>query len=58
MGAVEHLPGHGFARFEVEGGSQGQGDVGIHLHGSALTPDTLQAGDVMIFKILHIYVIA
>jgi len=57
-GAVDHLPGDRLARFQVEGGSQGEGMLGVDLHGAALTADALQAGRVMIFEMVaHIYAI-
>jgi len=50
MGAVEHLPGDRLTWFQVQGGCQRQGDVGVNLHGAALSADALQAGGVMIFE--------
>jgi hypothetical protein len=57
MRAIEHLPGHGFARFQVQGGSQRKRDIGINLHAAALATDALQASGVAILA-AHIYVIA
>ena len=58
VGAVDHLPGDGLAGFQVEGRSQGQGDVGVDLHGAALAADALQEGGVMFFEGGHIYAIS
>jgi len=55
MGVVDHLPGNRLAGLQVEGGSQGEGDVGLNLHGAALATDALQAGRVVIFEPGHIY---
>jgi hypothetical protein len=56
MGAVGHLPGDGLPGFQVQGGSQGEREVGIDLHGATLAADALQAGGVVILE-AHIYAI-
>jgi len=49
VGAVEHFPGDGLAGFQIESRSQGQGDVGIDLHGATVAADALQTSGVVIF---------
>jgi hypothetical protein len=56
MGAVDHLPGDGLPGFQVQGGSQGEREVGIDLHGATLAADALQAGGVVILE-AYIYAI-
>jgi len=57
VGAVDHLPSNRLACLQVEGGSQGEGEVVVDLHGTALAADALQADRVVIFKAGYIYVI-
>jgi hypothetical protein len=57
MGAVDHLPGNGLARLQVQGGGQRERDIGINLHSAASATDALQAGGV-VSLVAHIYVIA
>jgi hypothetical protein len=57
MSAIDHLPGDGLARLQVQSGSQRKRDVGINLHAAALTTDALQASGIAVL-LAHIYVIA